>query len=95
MAPTVHCAKLGKELEGFDKPRWPGEVGVRIQENVSKEAWGLWLEHAKMVINEYRLNLGTPEAQKIIVEQMEAFLFGDGGEAPPDYVPVAGGDEST
>jgi len=94
MSRIVQCAKLGKELEGFDSPPWPGEVGIRIQENISKEAWALWLEHAKMVINEYRLNLGTPEAQTIIVQQMEAFLFGDGVDAPPDFVPLNKGEET-
>jgi Fe-S cluster biosynthesis and repair protein YggX len=87
MPSMVMCTKLGRELEGFEKPPWSGEIGLRIEANISKEAWKLWLEHAKMVINEYRLNLGTPEAQKIIAEQMESFLFGDSAAPPPDYVP--------
>jgi Fe-S cluster biosynthesis and repair protein YggX len=88
MPKTVMCKKLGKELDGFEKPPWPGEIGERIVAEISKEAWGMWLETAKMIINEYKLNLGTPEAQQIISEQMEAFLFGDSSETlPTDFVP--------
>lgn len=87
----VMCSKLGRELEGFDpeaRPPWPGEIGRRIQSEISREAWAQWLEHAKMLINEYRLNLGTPEAQAFIATQMEEYFFGSGGVAPPpDYVP--------
>ena len=89
MAKTVMCAKLKKELEGLEKAPWPGEIGARILAEVSKEAWGLWLENAKMIINEYRLNLATPEAQKIITEQMTSFLFDESAEAlPTEYVPT-------
>lgn len=92
MAKTVMCAKLGKELEGLEKAPWPGDIGERILAEVSKEAWGLWLENAKMIINEYRLNLATPEAQKIIIEQMSSFLFDDSATALPiEYVPTEEG----
>lgn len=88
MPETVLCKKLKRDLEGFDKPPWPGEIGQRIMNEISREAWAEWLEAAKMIINENRLNLATPEAQKIIVEQMEAFLFSDADvQLPPDYVP--------
>lgn len=90
-ATLVMCKKLGRELDGFDpdvRAPWPGEIGQRIQREISKEAWRQWLEHAKMLINEYRLNLGTPEAQAFIATQMEDYFFGEGGAVPPpDFVP--------
>jgi Fe-S cluster biosynthesis and repair protein YggX len=84
---TVKCVKFGKELPGLDEPPWPGELGKRIYENVSQQAWELWLEHLKMVINEYRLSPATPEAQDIIAKQMEDFFFGEAAALPPGYVP--------
>ncbi len=87
MPRTVFCIKLKKELEGLDEPPQPGELGQRIYENVSKEAWRMWLQHQIMLINEYRLNLADPQAQKFLDEQMEAYFFGEGAELPPDYVP--------
>lgn len=83
----VHCVKFGKQLPGIDEPPWPGDLGKRIHENVSQDAWDLWLEHLKMVINEYRLSPATPEAQEIIAKQMEDFFFGAGAQLPPGYVP--------
>ena len=88
MPKTVMCKKLGRELEGFEKPPWPGPIGLRIQAEISRDAWKLWLEHAKKIINEYRLNLGTAEAQAIIAQQMELFLFSESEPPPPpEYVP--------
>ncbi len=83
----VRCVKFGKELPGLDEPPWPGELGKRIYEGVSQQAWDLWLEHLKMVINEYRLSPATQEAQQIIAQQMEDFFFGVGAALPPGYVP--------
>jgi Fe-S cluster biosynthesis and repair protein YggX len=83
----VKCAKYGKMLPGLDEPPWSGELGQRIYDNVSKEAWKLWLEHLKMVINEYRLSPATQEAQDLIAQQMEQFFFGEGAQLPPGYVP--------
>src|SRR6266568_9104865 len=83
----VKCVKFGKELPGLEEPPWEGELGKRIYENVSQEAWKLWFEHLKMIINEYRLNPATPEAQKLIAGQMEQFFFGEGAALPPGYVP--------
>ena len=83
----VMCKKLQKELPGLDEPPWPGELGQRIYENVSKEAWKLWIEHSKMIMNEYRLNPLDPEAQRIMEEQMEQFFFGEGAKLPEGYVP--------
>lgn len=87
MARMVHCVKLGRELPGLDEAPWPGELGQRVYEQVSAEAWGMWKDHAKMLLNEYRLAPWTPEAQKLIREQMEIFFFGQGTQAPPGYVP--------
>ena len=87
MARTVHCVKLGKEAEGLDRPPYPNELGQRIYENVSKEAWQMWLNHQTMLVNEMRLNLMDPEAQKFLMQQMEAYFFGEGAETPEGYVP--------
>ena len=87
MPRMVHCVKFKRELEGLDEPPQPGELGQRIFENVSKEAWKQWLQQQIMLINEYRLNLTDAQAQKFLDEQMEAFFFGQGAEMPPDYVP--------
>ena len=86
MARTVQCIKLHKELEGLEKPPFKGELGQRVFDTVSKEAWRQWLEHSKMLINEYRLDLMSPRAQEILREQCEQFFFGEGSQLPPDYV---------
>jgi Fe-S cluster biosynthesis and repair protein YggX len=83
----VKCVKLQRELPGLDRPPFNDELGKRIYENVSKEAWGMFREHLKMVINEYRLVLGTEEANKIIEKQTEDYFFGPGAALPPGYVP--------
>ena len=83
----VQCLKLGKELPGLAETPFDGELGQRIYNNVSQEAWTMWTEHLKMIINEYRLNPGTMEAQELIIKQMEQFFFGEGAALPPDYVP--------
>lgn len=87
MARTVKCVKLGRELEGLDKPPFKGELGQRVYENVSKEAWKMWIAHSTMIINEYRLELGTPHAQKIWMAELEKFFFGEGSDKPEGYVP--------
>ena len=87
MARTVHCVKLGTEAEGLEKPPYPGELGKRIFEQVSKEAWGMWLQHQTMLINEYRLTPVDPKARKFLEREMENFFFGAGSAAPPDYRP--------
>ena len=83
----VKCVKFGKELPGLDEAPWPGDLGQRIYDNVSQQAWDMWLEHLKMIINEYRLSPATPEAQEIIAKQMEEYFFGEGAALPPGYVP--------
>ncbi|MGH9542682.1 MAG: oxidative damage protection protein [Terriglobales bacterium] len=87
MARMVHCVKLGSDLPGLEEPPWPGELGQRIFENVSAEGWNMWKEHAKMLMNEYRLAPWTAEAQKLLNEQLEQFFFGEGAQMPPGYVP--------
>ena len=87
----VQCVKLGKELPGLDEAPFDSEMGQRVFENVSKQAWAMWAEHLKMVINEYRLNPGTLEGQELILKQMEEFFFGEGTQLPPDYVPPGQG----
>ncbi len=86
MARMVKCVKLGKEAEGLDFPTWPGELGKRVFENVSKEAWQLWMNHQTMLMNEYRLNPLDPKARKLIQEEMEKFFFGGGTKPPEGFV---------
>ena len=84
---TVNCVKFQKEMAGLDAPPWPGELGQRIYENVSAEAWKLWEERMKMILNEYRLMPWQKEAQEMVAKFMEDFFFGEGSALPPDYVP--------
>lgn len=83
----VKCVKFGKEMPGLDRIPWKGELGKRIYENVSQEAWKMWIEHSKMVMNEYRLNPLDPNSQKIMEDQLEQFFFGEGARLPEGYVP--------
>ena len=83
----VFCVKLQKELPGLDEVPFDGHpLGQRIYDNVSKQAWGMWVEQMKMIMNEYRLNLGTTEAQEFLLKQMEEYFFGEGAAHPPGYV---------
>lgn len=83
----VKCILFKKELPGLDEPPWGGELGQRIYENVSQEAWNLWVDRLRMIINEYRLSPALPEHQDFIAKQMERFFFGEGSALPPGYVP--------
>ena len=87
MARLVQCVKLAKELEGLEKPPFKGPLGQRVFDGVSKEAWRMWLEHSKMIVNEYRLDLVSPQGQKVWMDQLEKYFFGEGAALPPDYVP--------
>jgi Fe-S cluster biosynthesis and repair protein YggX len=87
MSRTVNCVKLGREAEGLERMPYPGELGQRIFDNVSKEAWQEWLRFQTMLINENRLSPVDPKARKFLEEQMEKFFFGEGVEAPADFVP--------
>ena len=84
---TVFCVKFQKELPGLDAPPWPGEIGQRLYDSVSAEAWKLWEDRQKMILNEYRLMPWQKEGQELIRTQMEEFFFGEGSALPPDYVP--------
>ena len=87
-AHKVFCMKFQREMEGLDEVPFEGHpLGQKIYENISKEAWKMWLERMKMIMNEYRLNLGTREAQEFLIQQMDAYFFGEGAALPPDYVP--------
>lgn len=86
MSRTVNCIMLKKEAEGLDRPTYPGELGKRIYESVSKEAWQQWLRHQTMLINEYRLTPVDPKARKFLEEEMEKYFFGDGSKLPDEYV---------
>lgn len=87
MTRMVNCIKLGREAEGLDFPPYPGEMGKRIYEQVSKQAWQGWLQHQTMLVNENRLSLADPRARKYLAAQMEAYFFGEGAERPAGYVP--------
>jgi len=87
MGVMVNCVKMKRELEGLDKPPYPGDLGQRVFENVSKEGWAEWLKHQTMLLNEYRLSPIDPKARKFLEEQMDKFFFGDGGETPPEFKP--------
>ncbi len=87
MARMVHCIKLGREAEGLDFPPVPGELGKKLWENVSKEAWAAWQKHQTMLVNENRLNLADARARKYLMTQMENYFFGDGADQPTGYVP--------
>jgi Fe-S cluster biosynthesis and repair protein YggX len=87
MSRMVKCVKLGRELEGLDAPPWPGELGQRVFEHVSKDGWKLWEERMRMILNEYRLLPFQKEAQELMARAMEEFFFGSGGQTPSDYKP--------
>ena len=89
MTRMVKCVVLGVEAEGLDYAPYPGELGVRIYENVSKEGWQRWLKHQTMLLNEYRLTPVDPKARKFLVEEMTKFFFGGGSDKPKEYVPDA------
>jgi Fe-S cluster biosynthesis and repair protein YggX len=87
MARMVKCIKLGVEAEGLDFPTYPGELGKRIFESVSKQAWADWLKHQTMLVNENRLNLADARARQYLARQMENHFFGAGAEQAAGYVP--------
>ncbi|NUE65919.1 MULTISPECIES: oxidative damage protection protein [Snodgrassella] len=87
MSHTVHCVKLGKEAPGLKFPPFPNELGKRIYDNVSQEAWDGWLRYQTMIINENRLSLADPRARQYITQQMENYFFGDGADHISGYTP--------
>ena len=84
---TVFCVKFQRELPALDDVPWPGELGQRIYEHASKEAWKLWEDRMKMILNEYRLMPWQKEAQELVAKYMEDFFFGEAAALPPGYVP--------
>ena len=84
---TVMCVKLGRELPALDEKPWPGELGQRIYEQVSADAWAQWEERMKMILNEYRLMPFQREAQELVARHMEEFFFGESAALPPGYLP--------
>ena len=83
----VFCVKFQREMPGLDEPPFDNELGQRIYNNVSAEAWRLWGEHCKMILNEYRLNPANRQDQEVIVKYLQEFFFGEGAALPPGYVP--------
>lgn len=91
MSRMIHCVKLNQEAEALDFPPYPGELGQKIYQHISKQAWQMWLNHQTMLINEYRLNLMEAQARKFLAEEMEKFLFTGNSSKPSGYVPPTAG----
>jgi Fe-S cluster biosynthesis and repair protein YggX len=89
MAHMVFCARYKAQMEGLAEPPFDSDFGKKIYDHVSEKAWKEWIEHQKMLLNEYRLQPWTREAQEFLVEQMDRFFFGEGAELPKEYVPPA------
>ena len=83
----VFCVKFQREMPGLDEPPFDSELGRRIYESVSEEAWKMWGEHCKMILHEYRLNPANRQDQEVLVKHLEDFFFGEGAVLPPGYVP--------
>jgi Fe-S cluster biosynthesis and repair protein YggX len=90
MSRNVQCVLLKREAPGLERIPYPGELGQRIFDNVSKEAWGKWMAHQTMLINEYRLTPMEPKARQFLVTEMEKFFFGAGSSKPKEFVDPAG-----
>ncbi|HEX5692269.1 MAG TPA: oxidative damage protection protein [Roseiflexaceae bacterium] len=91
MARMVQCVKLGRELPGLDAPPYPGELGQRIYDQVSKAAWELWTDQSILIINHYNLSLADPQAQQLLMQQAEQFFFGEGARMPEGWTPAGRG----
>jgi len=86
MSKLIECKKLGREGEALERSPYPGELGQRIAQSICKEAWQMWLQHQTMLINEYRLTPIESKDRKFLVEEMEKFFFGEGSDAPKEFV---------
>ena len=95
MARLVQCVKLGRELPGLEKPPFPGELGQRIYDTVSAQAYELWPPHMTILINHYGLNPADPDARRILRDQMEEFFFGEDARMPEGWVPAGAGAGAT
>ncbi len=93
MPRMVKCVKLGRELPGLDKPPFPGELGQRIYEHISKQAYDMWPAQSTLIINHYGLNMADPDARKLLREQMEEFFFGAQAKMPEGWIPEDEEDE--
>ena len=91
MPRMVYCVKLQRELPGLEKPPFPGELGKRIFENISQQAWEMWPAQSTLIINHYGLNMADPESRKILREQMEEFFFGEDSRMPEGWAPETAG----
>ena len=89
MSRMIYCQKLHKEAPGFEQPPYPGALGQKVYEQISQEAWQLWLNHQTMLINEYRLSMLDPKARQFLAVEMEKFLFGEGSAPPAGYTKTA------
>ncbi|MCR9191276.1 MAG: oxidative damage protection protein [Gammaproteobacteria bacterium] len=87
MSDSVFCIKLQKDAEKLPAPPFPGDLGEKIYQHVSKDAWGSWLNHQTMLINEYRLSLIDPQAREFLRLEMKKYFFGEGSEKPSGFVP--------
>lgn len=87
MSRLIHCVKLQKEAEGLDQAPLPGELGRKIYDQISKEAWQMWIAHQTMLINEYRLSMIDPKSRTFLMQEMDKFLFGSGSDKPAGYTP--------
>lgn len=84
----IFCEKLKQEADGLEKPPFPGPLGEKLFNHVSKKAWGMWLSHQTMLINEYRLSLMDPKSREFLIQEMEKYFFGEGSQAPTGYTPI-------
>jgi Fe-S cluster biosynthesis and repair protein YggX len=86
MSHVVFCVKLQKEAEGLERSPYPGKLGERIYNEVSKEAWRAWLKHQTLLINENRLNMTDLKSRQFLAAEMEKYFFGEGSAAPTGFV---------
>jgi len=86
MTRMVQCVKLNKEAEGLEYMPYPGDLGQKIYDNVSKEGWQMWVGHQTMLLNEYRLSPVDPKARKFLEEEMEKYFFGEGSDKPKEFI---------
>ncbi len=87
MTRMVQCAKLKKTAAGLERPPYPGQLGQKIYDTISAEAWELWLQHQTMLINEFRLSMVDPKARSFLQQEMDKFLFGEGSAKPAGFIP--------
>ncbi len=87
MTRHIFCIKLNSQADGMERPPFPGVLGEKVFNHVSKQAWKMWLSHQTMLINEYRLSLIDPKAREFLMDEMQKFFFGEGSEKPQGFTP--------